>query len=118
MPPPLKTPMHPTADLDDSTDTAGSASDLPGVEALLAGTLALMTSYSQAGCDTEVRGAMAAKIARNLGLLGRHQVLTPTFRTVVGTLRERWARVSGEDAQDATRSLSPAQWMQAPGRLQ
>ena len=56
---------------------AGSHADeeysLPCAEALLAGTLALMTGYVQACCDSH-RDAMGRKIAANLyrGIRGEH----------------------------------------------
>ena len=59
------------------TPTSGTHCDeeysLPCAEALLAGTLALMTGYVQACCDSH-RDAMGRKIAANLyrGIRGEH----------------------------------------------
>lgn len=62
---------------------------LPYAEALLAGTLALMTGYVQACCDSH-RDAMGSKIAANLQMLADAQGFTPHFRTVVWSLQGRW----------------------------
>ena len=67
--------------------------DLPAVEAVLAGTLALMTGYGQAlqaEVHPEQRLMMGVKIARNLALLGEHPLLTDAFHTVVQRLAQRW----------------------------
>ena len=62
---------------------------LPCAEALLAGTLALMTGYVQACCDSH-RDAMGRKIAANLQMLAGAQGFTPHFRAVVWSLQGRW----------------------------
>lgn len=64
---------------------------MPCVEALLAGTLALMTGHLQACCDGH-REAMAAKIASNLAQLAGHPMLTPPFRAMLASLHTRWDR--------------------------
>ena len=75
------------------TPTSGAHCDeeysLPCAEALLAGTLALMTGYVQACCDSH-RDAMGRKIAANLQMLADAQGFTPHFRTVVWSLQGRW----------------------------
>ena len=72
---------------------AGSHADeeysLPCAEALLAGTLALMTGYVQACCDSH-RDAMGRKIAANLQMLAGAQGFTAHFRAVVWSLQGRW----------------------------
>src|SRR3989344_4516252 len=67
---------------------------LPCAEALLAGTLALMTGYVQACCDSH-RDALRRKIAANLPLLAAPDI------------RERFAaaRAAGKRAKDAAESL-------------
>lgn len=62
---------------------------LPSAEALLAGTLALMTGYVQACCDSH-REAMGRKIVANLHFLVQDTSLTPHFRTMLGSLQARW----------------------------
>ncbi|GAA4429296.1 hypothetical protein [Acidovorax lacteus] len=99
---------------------------LPGVEALLAGTLALMTGHAQACCDGH-RDAMARKIAAQLGWIGELQGFTPHFRTVLGTLRARWLQQAGlpddAGAHAQAAALSAAEqhralWLRAPEVLQ
>jgi len=67
--------------------------ELPSVEAVLAGTLALMTGYSQAlqaELDPQGRVAMGEKIGCNLGLLLDHPQLSLGFRQVLFGLQQRW----------------------------
>ncbi len=67
--------------------------ELPCVEAVLAGTLALMTGYSQAAqaeLDPARRLAMGTKIAANLALLMDHPRISLGFRQVAYGLRRRW----------------------------
>ena len=98
--------------------------DLPQAEALLAGTLALMTGYVQACCDSH-RDAMGRKVAGNLQLLAQAQGLTPHFRTMLWSLQERWAQqctAAGDDLQ-ARAALSAAEqrrslWVAAPEAVQ
>lgn len=90
---------HPS---DDPTQTpCDEEYSLPCPEALLAGTLALMTGYIQACCDSH-RDAMGRKIVANLQLLGQADVFTPHFRAMAWSLQGRWAQ------QCATRSGNPA----------
>jgi len=63
--------------------------ELPCAEALLAGTLALMTGHAQACCENH-RGLMNRKIVAQLGLLAEHPVLSPAFRTALWNLRTHW----------------------------
>ncbi len=63
------------------------------MEAVLAGTLALMTGYSQAlqaELDPQGRVGMAEKVASNLGLLLDHPQLSLGFRQVLFGLQQRW----------------------------
>lgn len=67
--------------------------DLPGVEAMLACTLALMTGYSQslqAAQHPEQRVLMGSKIGRHMGLLADHPQLSEAFRQVAQGLQQRW----------------------------
>ena len=99
---------------------------LPCAEALLAGTLALMTGYVQACCDSH-RDAMGRKIAANLQMLADAQGFTPHFRTVVWSLQTRWAQQAqsqdGNAASAAHMALSAAEqrralWLAAPEAMQ
>ena len=103
--------------------------ELPCIEAVLAGTLALMTGYGQAlqaELDPQHRLKMGLKIGDNLALLVDHPVLSLGFRQVLLGLQKRWRAMSectAEAARDcdgpAARAL-PASLihMAAPKRLQ
>lgn len=102
--------------------------ELPSVEAVLAGTLALMTGYSQAlqaELDPQGRVAMGEKIGSNLGLLVDHPQLSLGFRQVLFGLQHRWMAMSECtraaqccSAAGAARK-TPAAWpVAAPKRLQ
>lgn len=99
--------------------------ELPSVEAVLAGTLALMTGYSQAlqaALDPQRRVAMGEKIGANLGLLLDHPQLSPGFRHVLGGLQQRWQAMSEctrAAGCDALHARSPDSLRcEAPKRLQ
>ena len=71
--------------------------ELPSVEAVLAGTLALMTGYSQAlqaALEPQHRLKMGAKIGANLALLVDHPLLSLGFRQVLLGLQARWQAMS------------------------
>ena len=95
---------------------------LPCAEALLAGTLALMTGYVQACCDSH-RDAMGRKIAANLQMLADAQGFTPHFRTVVWSLQGRWDQqckarqdVAASSASAQGRLYSSSQWAPDVGK--
>ncbi len=69
---------------DDDTEYA-----MPCAEALLAGTLALMTGHAESACARQ-RVLMAQKIRSNLLFLGGHPGLTPNFRRVVHRMHGHW----------------------------
>ncbi len=62
---------------------------LPCTEAMLAGTLALMTGHAQSACATQ-RDLMGRKIRSNLFFLGQHPGLSPSFRTVLQRMHQHW----------------------------
>jgi hypothetical protein len=69
----------------------------PAFEALLAGTLALMTGYAQAmqaDLDPGVRLAMSRRIAEHLARLCRRHEASPGLRTVLGRLAGCWSDVT------------------------
>lgn len=75
---------------------------LPCVEALLAGTLALMTGHVQAN-DNVQRLLMANKISHNLFSLQHHPGLTPEFGLVLARLQKAWQQLAGQSmAADAS----------------
>jgi len=77
--------------------------ELPCIEAVLAGTLALMTGYSQAlqaELDPEQRLRMGVKIGDNLRLLLQQTQLSLGFRQVLLDLQRRW-QAMGECTREA-----------------
>jgi hypothetical protein len=93
--------------------------ELPSVEAVLAGTLALMTGYSQAlqaELHPEHRLLMGAKIGNNLGLLAEHPTLSDNFKRILLGLQHRWMLMSACTAEAAPARAcglaadGPAQW--------
>ena len=67
---------------------------LPQIEALLAGTLALMTALAQANAQSTHRELMAAKVRDNLMQLAMHPQLSGTLRTVLARMVGQWAPVA------------------------
>lgn len=63
--------------------------EMPCAEALLAGTLALMTAYAQSSRDGH-RVLMARKVATNLQVLAQHPQLSHAFKTMLSRLLGRW----------------------------
>lgn len=71
--------------------------ELPSVEAVLAGTMALMTGYAQAlqaELHPEQRLLMGAKISRNLELLAANTTMSEPFQRIALGLRARWQLMS------------------------
>ncbi len=84
--------------------------ELPSLEAVLAGTLALMTGYSQAlqaDLHPQQRLLMGAKIGSNLDLLAGHGGLSESFQRILLGLRARWQLMSACTEQ-AEPSAMPA----------
>jgi hypothetical protein len=93
------------------TECQSEEHELPAVEAVLAGTLALMTGYSQAllaELNPEHRVLMGRKIGNNLALLAEHPQLSAPFQTVLGGLQRRWTQMAGCTAEAARACRSPA----------
>src|SRR5215216_616633 len=76
----------------DSDSAAADAQGLPPAEALLAGTLALMTGHAQACCEGQ-RALLAQKIIANLLTLSHHPAAPPNFRAIAANLHPLWMRV-------------------------
>ncbi|MFT3780298.1 MAG: hypothetical protein QM772_18890 [Ottowia sp.] len=91
---------------------------LPGVEALLAGTLALMTGVAQAAPGGDSVGPMAAKIVANLGLLADHPSLSDPMRQMLARLVVHWQGVAHEQLADAPVLPERALWLRSPATLQ
>ena len=96
---------------------------LPCTEAVLAGTLALMTGHAQACCCSQ-RDALGRKIVAGLHQLAHSDQFTPHFRALLGSLQNRWAQQCAADAQvPRSAALSAAEqrralWVQAPRTVQ
>lgn len=89
---------------------------LPCAEALLAGTLALMTAHAQA-CCTNSRSVMEAKILANLSQLANQPGLSPQFRAALGNVRRHWQVMHGACA-DAATAEDPRLWHASPASFQ
>jgi hypothetical protein len=93
--------------------------ELPCIEAVLAGTLALMTGYSQAlqaELHPRQRVPMGEKIGDNLALLSQQPQLSPGFRQVLLGLHRRW-RAMDACTRDAAHELEVADAFPAHARL-
>ena len=92
---------------------------LPSVDALMAGTLALMTGYAQAPSDGEHRPLMGKKLVSNLFFLARHPQVSPVMRCMLGKLRTRWQLALETDDPPVPREPAPtASLHEAHGTLQ
>lgn len=86
-------------------------------EALLAGTLALMTGHVQTHCCAQ-RQYLAEKIATQLASLSQEPLLSPGFKALLWGLRARWLAM-GMGCRAVTRPASDcALWHATPRRLQ
>lgn len=92
---------------------------LPCAEALLAGTLALMTGHAQAICPNR-RMLMALKIRHNLGQLRSHRGLNEQFRVVLLRLCHEWGALAvGLPDRPGTAAETPVRtWLPTPGLMQ
>lgn len=109
--------LHPKPPHDDS---AGDEEYLlPSVDALMAGTFALMTGYAQAGPDCPNRGLIVRKLVSNLFFLANHPQVAPPMRCMLGNLRTRWQILLEDSTAHGPREPAPtASWHSAPGTVQ
>lgn len=84
-------------------------------EAMLAGTLALMTGHAQS-CATPDREAMARKIGVNLSALSDDPVLSPGFQALLCALRNRWDGV--QHGAVPLYGQAPNRWHRSPEAVQ
>ncbi len=77
---------------------------MPCAEALLAGTLALMTGHARCGC-AQHRDMMARKAAVNLHTLSGHPHISDSLRTVAKKLYQQWVEII---QTDLVKSMSAA----------
>lgn len=113
-----------------SAEADDDAPPLPSAEAMLAGTLALMTGVVERAALAQPLAAhgqsllMANKVRSNLFELAGHPHLSAGFRAMVQRLRGHWDRLAlpaagdgipaAPDAADRTQPL----WHAAPQRVQ
>lgn len=76
----------------DDSDAVDDEHTMPCAEAILAGTLALMTGHARCGC-AQHRDMMASKAAANLALLAQHPLMSEGFRTVTFKLHAQWVEL-------------------------
>lgn len=89
---------------------------LPCAEALLAGTLALMTGRAQACCDNH-RQLMTGKIVANLSQLAEHAILSPQFRAALWNLHTHW-EVMQRQGHAAPAERDTRLWHASPSSFQ
>lgn len=70
---------------------------LPQLEALMAGTLALMTGLCQSSGPCAHRALMQTKVRDNLSELAAHPQLSATLRQVLTRLLGHWATAAGRE---------------------
>lgn len=96
------------------TNEASEEYVLPAVEAVLAGTLALMTGCAETRCQVQ-RRRMMHRIVDNMGMLAARPGLTAPFRCAVDKLRCHWQLL----LEDGAGRVEPAPLRHAaPGTLQ
>lgn len=78
---------------------------LPGSEAVLAATLALMTGHAQSACERQ-RAALAHKIRHLLFALTQQASLSDSMRTMAGRLHAHWQALPQKPAQRVRPSAS------------
>lgn len=101
------------------TETADEEYTMPSVEALLAGTLALMTGYAQSARECPHRPLMAGKLVSNLLYLSAHPQLSPPMQTMLSNLRTRWQLELENSAEATTADMAPtALWLPIPASVQ
>ena len=112
--------------MEEDTNTASEEYQMPSLEAMLAGTLALMTGFAEA-VNPQQRTLMSQKIFCNLGVLSQHPLVSPGFQAMVWNLRLHWlaqgsdtakhTQTAGEEPRSAT-ELARALWHTTPEKLQ
>jgi len=91
---------------------------LPCAEALLAGTLALMTAYAQGSPSCRGRPLMESQLVSNLMRLSHHPAFTPTMCTVMTRLCASWQQqASGNVPTTPTPQPTPL-WHGTPQAVQ
>ncbi|RZU02347.1 hypothetical protein [Rivibacter subsaxonicus] len=78
-----------------------------GIEALVAGTLALMTGVAEHAPASPMRCMMARKAAANLLALAHHPQTSQALGMTVLKLRAHWQRIASEVAEPACMAAGP-----------
>lgn len=108
---------RPSPDCDDAADDEEYL--LPSVDALMAGTFALMTGCAQATPGCPNRELMVRKLISNLFFLANHPQVAPPMRCMLGNLRTRWQTLLEGTGAPAPREPVPtALWHTTPETLQ
>jgi hypothetical protein len=94
--------------------------DISGLEALLAGTLCLMSAYAHCACGNN-QALMSLKIISNLTCLQCQTRLSPEFRKVLTKVSDSWRQHSlmqnGATTDEASREQARF-WHHAPKVVQ
>jgi hypothetical protein len=93
---------------------------ISGLEAMLAGTFALMSAYAHCSCGNH-QGLMALKIVSNLTCLQHQTSLSPEFRQVLGKVMDSWRQHSllqGSQLPDEQAQAQSKLWHAAPAAVQ
>jgi hypothetical protein len=78
--------------------------ELPSIDGMLAGTMALMTGYAEHQCEqgnATCRNLMAKKVVSNLCFLVRHPQMPKAMASVMCTLQNHWQTLSALGALEA-----------------
>jgi hypothetical protein len=110
---------------DSAIHSAATSSDISeysitGLEAMLAGTFALMSAYAHCQCDKH-QGLMSLKIISNLTCLQHQAGLSPEFRKVLGTVMDSWRQhslLNSPELTDEQTQLQSQLWHAAPSTMQ
>jgi hypothetical protein len=84
--------------------------DLPSIDGMLAGTMALMTGYAEHQCEqgnANCRNLMAKKIVSNLFFLVNHPQMSKAMASVMCTLQNHWQTLSALGALEAGADNAP-----------
>jgi hypothetical protein len=98
--------------------------DICGLEAILAGTLCLMSAYSHGNCDNaNNQGLMSLKIISNLTCLQCQKNLSPEFRRILAKVCESWQQhnllAHAQAVPASSSTTSPASlWHSPPQAMQ
>ncbi|MDZ7855825.1 hypothetical protein [Sphaerotilus sp.] len=79
---------------------------LPSLEALVAGTVALMTSWADPCVDARItradqRSLLARKVVSNLFFMQNHPCASPALRQVMANAHQRWVGLAQVPATDS-----------------